>query len=218
MVMRKINTFFALMVLSGAILTSCQQNNPQPNPQPTPQPTYFISAEIDGVNWYAQSGTNGCDVALKPWYLVDNLNDIIEIDYFGGFVQEGFTSQINTTLNGFLNVGFARFTEVHSDYNLNESVFHNSLINVPTSFYQDGDTSPGVELWFYDSTGDWSSRFGTQTSSSFTITSNEEVVGTVFPTRKISGTFSGTLYKENDPQQTKTVTNGSFTLLYEQIQ
>ncbi len=209
---------FIVMAIS-LVWIRCQQQNSQPNQPQQTQGTYFITATLNGTVWTADQPNNGCGQYIQWIDDVDYINDIVINYYYAGFDQDPIISPITQVLNGDLRVGFSGLVDVYSDYQNDNAVFYSSMTNVPTVYYQDSVMGAGPEISYWDSNNEyWSTRFGSQANSSFVLTTNNVLNGAVSPTQKMGGTFSCTMYKQNDPAQTKSVTNGSFMLLYEKNQ
>ena len=157
-------------------------------------PTYF-NQPIVGF-----SG-NGSD---KSFYYASSM------DYYGGF--DSYPSLDVTMHNMYQSTSYADET----------TNFNTTFDSKPTNFISYDDDSnwiKGVSVTHIDANGDiFSTLSGSQSGSSISYTSMTTATNDFgFQTKTITGTVNCTLYKDSDPTETITLTNGSFKLTFQEF-
>lgn len=201
-----------LFLFSALFLFACNNdddNNDGPtNPDPDPQTSeYFMKADVDGSNVNLQenddykgviSNTGSVDASGEGPATCYN-------DYGGGISHFDAPSD-----NPSLSLNFIEHIVVVGCED--EELFVDSF-EIGDYFYASGSNS-GVAINYYDGDNSFSSLFGDQSESTFTLESKEQISTT--PTgeivMKISGTFSCTVYDLFGSGESKVLENGSFTL------
>lgn len=100
--------------------------------------------------------------------------------------------------------------------------FNTTFDSKPTNFISYDDDSnwiKGVSVTHIDANGDiFSTLSGSQSGSSISYTSMTTATNDFgFQTKTVTGTVNCTLYKDSDPSETITLTNGSFKLTFQEF-
>lgn len=100
--------------------------------------------------------------------------------------------------------------------------FNTTFESKPTNFISYDDDSnwvKGVSVSHIDSNGElFTTLAGSQTGSSISYTSmTSDINDFGFQTKTITGTVNCTLYKDSNPSETITLTNGSFKLTFQEF-
>ncbi len=157
-------------------------------------PSYF-NQPIVGFNG------NGSD---KSFYYASSM------DYYAG--MESYPSLDVTMHNMYQSTSYADET----------TNFNTTFDSKPTNFISYDDDSnwiKGVSVTHIDANGDiFSTLSGSQSGSSISYTSMTTATNDFgFQTKTITGTVNCTLYKDSDPSETITLTNGSFKLTFQEF-
>lgn len=207
------NTFYLLLL--GSLAFSCKKEEPTPETPTPPTPEteeYFISAKINGTLWKAVNTENGCQIYYGQ---SASVGDSILLDYESSFMQEGLVSPITSPLSGTLSAKMSNFKHEFGEYTDSDVHFNNAFTTGSKTYHANGTVSPGAEITYHDAQGElWSTRFGSQSGSTFSVTSVTS--GTLGPdkVKYVKATFTGKIYSESAPAQFKTITEGSFFMIF----
>ncbi|MFT3793681.1 hypothetical protein [Flavobacterium sp.] len=132
----------------------------------------------------------------------------------GSFSYGGMFSPIGN-FNKFIYVSFDNM------YNGNDEDetehFHETMTTLPTNyitFAQDDAFVKGVDIGYTISEGlTYTSMGGSQTGSTFTITSVAEGMDGPYPIKTVTGTFSCKLYNQDNAADVINVTNGTYKIV-----
>jgi hypothetical protein len=204
----------------GLLLGACNQDNPEPNePTPTNTNSPFLKASIDSYVWDVTEPLNGCLETMSTSGNSENTDpDYMVYDYHTSINQDtdgSALTEIATPLIGELSVSFSGIRYTTDEYYNNRKETYLTYFYLGNyNFYSVSSASnPGVEIFYIDENQEkWSSKFGTQTTSTFNVTNCEtKNWGTAYG-KNMKGTFSCKIYSETNPTLFKTVSNGKFNL------
>lgn len=193
--------FFSIALLAA----SCKKDDTATGETATPD---YFSASLTLDNLY-DFETGDLTAHASMIHIHDSVAiDTVDIDYLA-FFDNQFIDDDQGQHVGRIMVGLSGFSYKKSEYVNGALPFNESILNVGTAYYVDDTEIPGPEVVFVDQNAThWSSRYGNQLGSTFTITQN--VQGKTSDRRYLKGTFSCKVYNEFDPSQFKTITNGEF--------
>lgn len=187
-----------------AILTASCKKDETTTPEPTPK-LFSASMTLDntidfetGDVTYHATVTNAHDSTEI---------DSVRIDYFA-FFDNAFITDNGQNI-GRLMIGLSGFRYKTSEYTNGALPFNESILGVGTTYFAEGSEAAGPEVVFLDMNGtEWSTRYGSQSGSTFTISQN--VQGKTSDRRYLKGTFACKVYNKFDPAQFRVITNGKF--------
>ena len=200
-------TFLFLSAITFLFL-SCKKNDPQPVTN-TYIPVYSASATLDDTaHWNTGDLLNHSHSGnIHTFPSIDSLQTDYLAFFDNNFIVPGDAS------SGRMMIGLSGFRYKLSEYVATILPFHQSMEDVlTTTYYADSSGIAGPEVVWVDYNFEkWSSRYGDQSGSTFTITDNMQGENSNYETvRRLRGTFSCKVYRMSDPTQFRTVTNGNF--------
>ncbi len=222
--MKNLNHLILLsIILIGTSLFSCKKKSlPEADPAPTPNNSitdtttnYFLFADINGNSWDTGDTTlTNFGVRHFNGWNFDPTSTILKTDYLGYFMHKDAVDG-NDFSNGQIVIGLSGYSYNTSSPEIDCNTFQTSLDNPISSFYSSSTPDQvGFEIIYLDTNAQkWSSKFGDQTGSNFTITYNNitnPITNYQTCARKYRGTFNCKVYKESDPSQYKVIINGRF--------
>ncbi len=183
------NAFLPLLVVAAFTFYGCQKGTV--NPGGGGGGDLMIEYSWNGTT-HSLDDPNGhftLSTGSSPW------------NFFSGFMWDEGAFQVGFGSIEDEVVTAAEFTALFSPGNVN--------------YQQDLPIDMGVSIVYENSQENfWTSFCGAQTGSTFVITSMESISGPVQQV-KVSGTFNATLYDCSGVQVPMTITNGTFTLIFE---
>lgn len=200
-----------LFFLSLAMLASCSSD------ESSSSTVAFFRANLNGqsVN-YSQNSSSSPDYYNQPsvGFNGDGSNKSFyygsSMDLYG--TMESYPSLDVTMHNMYQSTSYADET----------TNFNTTFDSKPTNFISYDDDSnwiKGVSVTHIDANGDiFSTLSGSQSGSSISYTSMTTATNDFgFQTKTVTGTVNCTLYKDSDPSETITLTNGSFKLTFQEF-
>jgi len=179
---------------------------------------YFLFAEIDGNSWDSGDTTTLINFGVEHfngWSFDDITTTPLKIDYLGYFIHRDAVNGDDLSHDQ-IAIGLSGYSYNTSSMEIDCNTFQTSLANPVNKFYSSSTPNQfGFEIIYLDTMAKkWSTKFGDQTGSSFTITYNNVANPIVNSgqtcARKYRGTFSCKVYKESNPSEYKVITNGRF--------
>lgn len=198
-----------LAILFVLSLNSCKKDEVSGAGTGTITKPYYVTGIIDGDNYTINEGANGYYMIYSNSAESNAPN--CSIDYGSG-LGGVFTS---------------KDVEVYIDFNLhhqssgcNDSDEFGALISNGSKSFATPTNSQGVDVAILINGKSYYSSYGSQTGSSFKVTStnNDPPTPSSFPSSQVSkqvvGEVSCTLYNYNDVSDIITIENMEFSLLY----
>lgn len=200
------HNLFLFFLLTTAF-ASCTDLNPSTEPPDIGNPgeiiAFFFTADVDGEEFATELADEG-DAFTGLVYFHDSIRieGACRYDY-GVQLNDGSSPivpsiELQNFYNGDCEGEIALFDQL---YFSEEVAFHD--VSDPTT-----EKSAIVSIQYPD--GLWSSQFGDNQNAEFRVTGGTPANTTEGRRQKVTGRFSCTLYKEGDPEETKTVQNGEF--------
>jgi len=211
------------LALVSTALFSCSSDDSSTTPTPvTPTPSNsitFFNSKIDNTSFVFNE-----DTSLNPTHYHDlyvgytNGNGFDKVYTYGCSMVENNTNLIPALELSFDNMyATADYAEETANF------YSNFQTNTPTNFItstQESNLIKGISVNYTPAVGSYfSTKYGSQTGSTITYTSittgTNSTTGEKIVT--ITGTLNCKLYDSNDVTNVKTLTNGSFKLIFNEF-
>ncbi|WP_299311251.1 hypothetical protein [uncultured Aquimarina sp.] len=176
---------------------------------------FFIAADLDGVGFDA--GVNEGSTTIPTYTLASGGIDIIGNSNCIYSYDAGFTAINDAVLpSSYFNFDSYYNGSCGSDAEL--SVFKELFVTGNESYIDNSSSSKGVEYLYVLNGTDYSTKYGDQTGSSFTITSielkQELIAGDLYRFFHVAeGVFNCKVYSSSDPSDMLEITNGRFKII-----
>ena len=202
---------FLVFIVLMIILGSCSSSD-----------TIDIDSNLEGLEYYITGKLNGEPFVYGVDMDATTSDYIVGIGYLGNTsinsCQYSYQAGIDTNLDETLPSANIIFNGAYSGSCSaeDELAVFNGLFPIGNKTFVANNNESGVTIEFNDGAGKfYSTQFGSQAGSTFTITNSEEdnelLLGDLYSfNQKITGTFSCNLYNENDITDAMIITEGKF--------
>jgi len=194
-----------LLALSLALF-SCSSDD---NSSSSSSGVAYIKGKLDGDTFnYTFNNSTSDQYFYSPIVSTSGDGFTNIYSYGGSLYPMSFTPSISIAWDGMLTI--ANGTD-------DTDLFYNAFDNTPENYLTDAqyqNDERGVDVQYEDASGNfYNTVYGSQSGSSFNVTSKTEGVDNGYKTITLTGTFSCKLYNSDDPTDVITFTNGSFKLI-----
>ncbi len=202
----KENLYTSILALSLIALIGCKKQDPVVNNNPNTPSGYYISYDLDGTSHVEENGVAGFQLSFSNSKNVSAQNNTINASPGSGFYNFSDQTAPNSTIT------FENNLFVLSDYSSQQGNI-DALNAIFTEGSQSYDGTADFVKLSYNSSTSWKTSLGTQTGSTFEVTTSTSSTNTLGEAEQdVKGTFKCTVYDGNG--NSKSVDNGKFHLLF----